>query len=101
MKRQKKTAAEQTRYMREYQAKRRGSTSFKSIAEDASVVVAFALGLISEGRACKTIGTDRLSFREKLDDMAKAGCQLANVLRSYDDRLEKFEISVGVGVESE
>ncbi len=94
-----KTREERARYMREYQAKRRGSVSHKSAAEDSSVLIAFALGLISEGRAAKALDTDRVSLRGKLEGMARSGCSLAGVPGEYNSDLEVFCVTAGVNAE--
>lgn len=94
-----KPTTELARYMREYQAKRRGSVSYKSAAEDASVLIAFALGLISEGRAAKAIYTDRVSLRGKLEDMVRDGCKRAGAPCEYNSELEAFSVTVGVNAE--
>lgn len=53
------------RYYREYNARRRGTTSYKSLAEDAAVYVAYAACELSEAQACLLLGLDVIDFRER------------------------------------
>lgn len=68
-----------TRQMREYMARRRkgpDALSWKSLAEDAAILVAYAHGEVSEGRAAATLGLDRIDLRKRL----RAALRLANEL---------------------
>lgn len=85
--------------MREYQAARRGSRSYKSEAEDSAVLVALAMGEISEGKAARALGLDRVSVRDRLQILLREGCERANTpWCDRDSRLDVFEITVGVGM---
>lgn len=58
-----------TRQMREYMARRRGTTSYKSVAEDAPVLVAFAAGEISTVRAAQLLGCNKAELRRRFNAM--------------------------------
>lgn len=55
--------------MRDYQRKRRGKDgpSPKTLAENASVLIAYAAGEITGGRACKMLGCDLPALREQVN----------------------------------
>lgn len=87
---------DRARYMRSYQAMRRGSVSYKTLAEDAAVLIAYAAGEVSEGRAAKSLGVDRLElrgrYRQALDLAAKrCGVEVA------DERLMTWMVDAGMG----
>ena len=66
------------RYMREYQARRRGTKrSYKSEADSACVLLAWEAGEITEGVAAKLLGIDRVSARERKQCMIMRGVQLS------------------------
>lgn len=91
-----------TRYQREYKARRRGTLPWKSIAEDAAVLVAWARGELSEGQAARTLGCDRVEARERLWRAIEAGMARAKdpgPIRA-GPRFEAFQVDVnmaGVG----
>ena len=55
--------------MRDYQRKRRGNDtpSPKTIAENASVLIALAAGEITTGRACSLLGCNIIEIREQIN----------------------------------
>lgn len=65
--------ADRKRYMRDYQARRRGSVSYKTQAEDAAVLVALAAGEITTSCAATCLGVDIVEVRKRLADATKAG----------------------------
>ncbi len=90
-----------TRKMRDYQATRRNQQrSHKSDAEDADVLLAFVAGELSEGRASRTLGIDRVSLRDKVLRMVAAGCERAAV-SPPDARFETWSVVMSVAGEIE
>lgn len=76
--------ADMRRYNREYQARRRGSDSYKSQAEDACVMLAMEAGEITEMQAADMIGVDVVTMRGRRQDMIKRGINLAKQLNKKD-----------------
>ena len=69
---------DKTRYMREYQAQRRGTKrSLKSEADSACILLAWEAGKISEGQAAKLMGVDRVTARDRKITMINQGIALA------------------------
>lgn len=58
----------QTRYMREYQARRRGGKTYKSTALDAPILIAVASGELGESAAAKVLGIDIVELRGRVND---------------------------------
>ena len=69
------------RYMRVYQAKRRGSTSYKTIVEDLRVILGYEAGELSEGQACRLMGTDPVSFRQQREAEIEKSVELWTAYR--------------------
>ena len=70
------STADPKRYMRDYQARRRGKVvSNKSLLEDAGILCALAEGEISTGAAAKALGIDIVSVRERLAKLVRVGVQ--------------------------
>lgn len=65
---------DRTRYHRAYMARRRGSVSYKTLAEDAAVLLAVAAGEVTEGRGASTLSLDRVELRKRVNEMIVAGC---------------------------
>jgi hypothetical protein len=78
-----------TRYMRAYQAKRRGSISTKTLLEDSAVLTALAAGEITVACAAKVLGCDIVSVRERLDQTVAIGVE--RVKMSLEARMEALK----------
>ncbi len=69
------------RRMRVYQANhRRSKRSYVTLYEDAVIVLAWEAGELSEGQATKALGTDRLSARERRDELIADGLKIGGTL---------------------
>lgn len=80
------------KYMRDYQANRRGSTSYKTMAEDSAVLVALAAGEITVSCAANVLGTDIVSVREKLAQATAVGVEVVRV--ALHDRMAAMKKSL-------
>lgn len=69
------------RQMRAYQAKHRGTkNSYATQFENATIVLAWLDGSLSEGQVAKVLGVDRLDARDLRERLVARGVELGGAL---------------------